>query len=361
MRSQCVTDIPLSAETPSAETLSAETPSVETLSAETLSAETLSAETLSAETPSAETVLPLSGLMENICKKGFLYDIDIVLEGGCMNGAYELGGLMLLKEMEKGGNIKVNRLSGASVGALLSVLYIIDELDKYREIYKKWRIIFNESVQLKELERFIINVCTNMSDRTFKSLQKNKIFITYYDVKLLRCIIVKEYTTKRELGECVLKSCHIPYLINGEPFLKIRDEVCLDGGVPHIFKTQDNGSSKVLYMKLACLSKIGMMFNVSGEENIDGRILEGLLDTYNFFMGGNNTEMCSFVNGWGIPDIIRYNSMRYIYKSLVYMFVYILRFIKHITPYMESKGIYNKLKPGCSVLYKDLIRYMVFN
>ena len=124
--------------------------------------------------------LPLSGLLENLSKKKFPYDIDIVLEGGCMNGAYELGGLVLLKEMEKRGNIKVNRLSGASVGALLSVLYAVNKLDRYRRIYKKWRRIFNESVQLKKLERFTMKVCMKMSDDTFKSLQKNKIFIIAY-------------------------------------------------------------------------------------------------------------------------------------------------------------------------------------
>lgn len=305
--------------------------------------------------------LPLSGLLENLSKKKFPYDIDIVLEGGCMNGAYELGGLVLLKEMEKRGNIKVNRLSGASVGALLSVLYAVNKLDRYRRIYKKWRRIFNESVQLKKLERFTMKVCMKMSDDTFKSLQKNKIFITYYDAEALRCIVIKEYATKKELAESVLKSCHIPYLINGEPFLKIRDEVCLDGGVPYIFKTRDYESSKVLYMKLACLSKLGMMFNISGEENLDSRILEGLLDTYNFLMWEGDTEMCSFVDGWGISNIMRYNSMRYIYKSLVYIFVFSHRFIKHITPYMERNSICSKLKPGFCVLYKDLIRYMVFN
>ncbi len=39
--------------------------------------------------------LNLGVLLNNLDKTNFSFDLDLVLEGGCMNGAYEIGGLML--------------------------------------------------------------------------------------------------------------------------------------------------------------------------------------------------------------------------------------------------------------------------
>ena len=50
-----------------------------------------------------------------------------------MNGAYEIGGLMLIKEMEKLKYFKIKRISGASVGGYAGFLYLIDKLDVYIE------------------------------------------------------------------------------------------------------------------------------------------------------------------------------------------------------------------------------------
>ena len=64
-------------------------------------------------------------LLKNLNKHNFLFDLDLVLEGGCMNGAYEIGGLMLIKEMEKLKYFKIKRISGASVGGYAGFLYLL--------------------------------------------------------------------------------------------------------------------------------------------------------------------------------------------------------------------------------------------
>ena len=56
-------------------------------------------------------------------------------------------------------------------------------------------------------------------------IQKNKLFITYYDINTKKCILKKQYETRLELGESVLKSCHLPYLINGKVFYKTEEGV----------------------------------------------------------------------------------------------------------------------------------------
>ena len=262
----------------------------------------------------------MSGLLENLLKKDFHHTIDIVLEGGCMNGAYELGGLMLIKALEKNGKVTIRRLSGASVGSFVSLLYLTDQLECYVKNYKDWREDFNNTVKLHKFKNLVMDICTKMTDKVFKSLQRSKIFITYYDIKTKKCILKKEYSSREELAESILKSCHLPYLINGDPFYKTAEGEYLDGGLPYIFKLQKD--TKILYMKLTRHDKLHNIFNVAGEISIDGRILEGLLDTYNFLMNEKPTDMCSFVNNWGFLSLIRYNSVSYIYWIGVYLFAY---------------------------------------
>ena len=63
---------------------------------------------------------------EHIPKK-----LNLILEGGCMNGAYEIGGLTLIKELERKRLTSINKISGASVGAYAGLLFLTDNLSKY--------------------------------------------------------------------------------------------------------------------------------------------------------------------------------------------------------------------------------------
>ncbi len=303
----------------------------------------------------------IDGLLKNLKNKKLNYNIDLVLEGGCMNGAYEIGGLLLLKGLEKEKKITIDRISGASVGAFVGLLYITNKLECYTKHYQKWRTAFNETVKLEHLKDLIIEICSGITDEDFKSLQKNKLFITYYDVKTRRCILIKEYKTREELWNAILKSCHVPYLINGEIFYRTEEGEYLDGGLPYIFKLQSyKPKHRVLYMKLTQTNRLKTIFNVADEENMDGRILGGLIDTYNFLMHEGKTEMCSFVNNWGFIDLLRYNCMDYIYWFGVSLLILSYKVIKYIAPTLEQTNIYKRLKPMGQNIFKEIIRYMVF-
>jgi len=303
----------------------------------------------------------MEGLLENLKNKKLNYELDLVLEGGAMNGAFEIGGLILLKQLEAEKKIKINRISGASVGAFTGLLYLTDRLDSYIYHYKEWRDKFNETVKLDSLKTLLMTICSELTSDEFKSLQKNKLFITYYDVKTRKCILKKEYVDKKDLWETVLKSCHLPYLINGEIFYKTEEGEYLDGGLPYIFKLQrEKLNHRVFYMKLTQADRIGAMFNVAGEENMDGRILEGLLDTYNFLMYGKKTNMCSFVNNWSFFELIRYNCIDYIYYFLVCFLIFYYRVFECVSPELEKSDIYIRFKPLGNQIYKSVIRYLVF-
>jgi hypothetical protein len=51
--------------------------------------------------------------------------IDLVLDGGLFNGSYQVGALYFLKEMENRKYIKIERISGCSVGSIVG-LYVIE-------------------------------------------------------------------------------------------------------------------------------------------------------------------------------------------------------------------------------------------
>jgi predicted acylesterase/phospholipase RssA len=52
-----------------------------------------------------------------------LQHIDLVLDGGIFNGSYLVGSLYFLKEMERRRYIKIERISGCSIGSIVAFLY----------------------------------------------------------------------------------------------------------------------------------------------------------------------------------------------------------------------------------------------
>ena len=78
--------------------------------------------------------------------------LDIVIEGGALNGYYALGCLKLIKGLEKKGYFKVERFSGASVGSLLGSLYLLNKLEIFTDLYEelKKNYVLDTSVYLTE-------------------------------------------------------------------------------------------------------------------------------------------------------------------------------------------------------------------
>lgn len=300
---------------------------------------------------------------DNIGKMNMISDLDIVLEGGCMNGAYEIGGLLLINELERENKIKVSRISGTSVGALVGFLYLTDNLNYFVESYHKMRVSFRTSLNLGCLKGFLNDICLTISDKTFKRIQSNILFIKYYDVNK-GCFILKDkYCNMDEMISTILKSCHIPYLINGEPYFIDDNGTYLDGGMPFIFKPdiKKKSTKRVLYMKLTQITKMRGMFNVRNEEIIEGRVLEGLLDTYNFLLKGDATPMCSYIEDWSILTTVRYNMYSFIYKILIHVFINSRAFVLFISPNIKKHTPYNHFKPSLKKLCESIVRYMVFN
>lgn len=304
--------------------------------------------------------MDITKLAKNISKTNKIKEMDIVLEGGCMNGAYEIGGLLLVKELEKQNQIKVSRISGSSVGAFVGFLYLTNNLNAYIERYKEIKDDFCKSTQLNKLKQLLNEMIKEVDDDSFKKMQKNKLFIKFYDVKNKKPILKCYYKNRLELINSVLKSCHIPYLINGNPYFIDNSKEYIDGGMPFIFKPENSETKKILYMKLTQFNKLTNMFNIKNEEIIEGRVFEGLLDTYNFLLKKKTTSMCSYVENWGVISIVRYNLFTLIYWLFMFFFIKTRAFILFISPKFVNSAIYKHFKPSLIKLYKETIRYIVF-
>jgi hypothetical protein len=304
--------------------------------------------------------MDVSKLAKNIGKTNKITKLDIVLEGGCMNGAYEIGGLLLIKELEKRNNIKVSRISGSSVGSFVGFLYLTNNLQAYIERYQEMKDDFHKSTQLKKLKQILNDIIKNVDEDIFETIKDNKLYIKYYDVENKKSVLKSHYKTKAEIVNTILKSCHIPYLINGNPYFIEEGREYIDGGMPFIFKPKKLPTNRVLYMKLTQFNKLPGMFNIKNEEIIEGRILEGLLDTYNFFLKKKETWMCSYVENWGVISTARYNFFSLIYWVIVCLFIKIRTFILLISPKFVNTSFYHHFKPTLIKLYKDMIRYIVF-
>lgn len=322
--------------------------------------------------------------MENLSKVKLPNKINIILEGGCLNGAYEIGGLLLIKKLEQTKQLKIKRISGSSVGAYSAFLFLIDKLDSFIEQYKWMRNDFKKHASLSALETQLHNLTTNLSNNEFKKIQRNKLFIKYYDIKSCRAIIKHKFKTREELKNTILKSCQLPFLINNQLFYKEKGEVYFDGGMPFIFNYNIFGLScvnifsgtdpihkqerKTLYMSLSQHNKINRILNIKNEFTIHGRIFEGLLDTYNFFLKGQSTEMCSFVSEWTAIDHIKYLLLHIIYTIIIYLLHYIHKiygiimynFMPMIKSMQKSK-FYMYIKPKLVQKYRAQVVHWVFN
>ena len=92
------------------------------------------------------------------------------------------------------------------------------------------------------------------------------------------------YSDKEELKNVLLKSCHLPFISDGNIFIQDNSCCYLDGAFPYIFSEREQvGKRKLLYISLSKLSKIKDMFFIKNETSIYGRISEGILDGYQFF------------------------------------------------------------------------------
>jgi hypothetical protein len=262
--------------------------------------------------------------------------MDLVLDGGLFNGSYQVGALYFLKEMENRKYIKIERISGCSIGSIVGFLYFIDSLDLMPKLYdllnKEFRQTYNLNL-LKELkkhlsERIPSDICERINGR---------LFITYNNIKKGTKPVRSVYKNIDDIINTIIKSSYIPYLIDGNV---LYENKCIDGITPFIFKEREK---KILYLDLFGSDKLGNLLNVKNEKSNYHRILSGLLDIHSFFIKQSNTPMCSYVNDWTYSNIC-FNYAKTILERICIYLIHVLLYVKtHISCEFKETIIYKIL------------------
>ena len=263
----------------------------------------------------------VENLPENMKDSKNPLKLDLVLDGGIFNGSYLVGALYFLKELEKRNYVVIERISGCSVGSIVAFLYYIDQLDMMSILYEIVNKEFKETYSLNTIK----NLRNHLGDKIPNDICNkinNKLYITYYNLKKKIKSIKSVYKDIDEIMSTIIKSCYIPYLIDGN---LLYENKYMDGMNPFIFKQELN--KKILYLDLFGYDKISYLINIKNEKTNFHRILSGLLDIHSFYIKQSNTQMCSYVNDWNITNY-SYNYIKVLIEKLCILSMYFLLYVK---------------------------------
>jgi len=298
----------------------------------------------------------INNLVENHPKTKKCIELDIVLESGAANGSYHIGCLLYILLLEKKNILKINRISGSSVGAIAGFYYFINSLQEFKDDYIKIRECFKQNLNFSILKTILEKKINSLSEEELNQLN-NRLYIVYHDVQQKKQILKNTFTDKKELLSTLLKSCHIPYLVNSEMFYKEDDKEYFDGGIPYIFHERERGEKKILYINISKINKLSCLFCIKREKNNYGRLLEGALDAHEFFIYEKNSKFCSYINEWKMTDFTILRLKQLVFKLLFY-FIIIIHFVgKNIFPYISKYYFIQMLTPIFINFYYDFLLY----
>ena len=234
-------------------------------------------------------------LIENINKPSKPNNINIILDGGGFNGSYHHGVLIYFNQLEKKHYVKINKISGCSIGAVFGMLYLLDLLDDGFVGYDTMRKAFKNSGNISFAKKWLKSFNKKLDEKSYLKCN-NRLFITYYDISECKQIVVSKYKSNGHLLKCVLKSIFIPFAHDGQLAYKNK---YVDGFTPYIF---ENNNADNIFVNLQSLERIKGMFNVYYDKNCYSRILNGIDNAHLYYIKKRNNSLCSCVNNWSYEE-----------------------------------------------------------
>jgi hypothetical protein len=291
----------------------------------------------------------IDNLPDDITKSKTPLVIDLVLDGGAFNGSYLIGALYFLKEMERRKYLKIERISGSSIGSFVAFLYFIDGLDIMSELYE---IAIKEFRRTYKLE-FIKNLKTLLGKRIPHDIcrkVKGKLFITYNNIIKRKKIVKSSYKNVDDIINSIINSCFVPLLIDGNIMNKNK---YMDGLNPYMFNKEAN--KKILHLDLFGYDKIGYVLNIKNEKTNYHRVIYGLLDIHSFFIKKSSTPMCSYVSDWTLYEFY-FNRFKMMLERIIICLVYNIILLQK---YFSKNFKYSVLPKLASKISEDVFIIMV--
>ena len=264
----------------------------------------------------------INSLIDNINSNKFNETYNLLLDGGAFNGGYMFGVVIFIKELENKNLIKINKISGTSIGAIIGLAYLTDNLNKVFILFNK--IILNYKTKhyffnLKQL----ISEFVNEINIDFEKINDN-LFITYYDSEKIKQVIVNQFNNKDELIDILNRSSHIPFLIDGKAFYK---DKYIDGITPYLLKN----NYKTLSINISSPRIYKNILSTKNEKNIWTRLMCGVTEANNFF-SNKYSFLISEINNWSIFDYIYFKWRDFLFIIIIF----IIKNYKLITNYIPK-------------------------
>lgn len=270
--------------------------------------------------------------------------LNLIFDSGAVNGLIGIGAALYLHHLEKIKYIKVNKISGCSVGSLIAMWYIcgcpetiyshIETLFAYYKKHKNF-FIFEEMVKVL-IQQFFA------TDEAVGEKLNGVLYINYYDTKKCKQRVVSKFKNRAHLTRCIIRSAHIPFLTSSSHKYQGR---YIDGIAPFIFKIDKNDTCKNLFIQLIQFMSPLDSLRVKKDTNIYSRLLRGVVDTNEFFINGPSS-VCSYVN---YKTRLHLWFRQYFVLFILYL-VDLFFFLKNAIPVSFKKTFcYNQL---CTVLCK---------
>lgn len=275
----------------------------------------------------------IENLPENSKK---LQRLDLVLDGGLFNGSYLVGALYFIKEMEKREYVKIERISGCSVGSIMGFLYIIDSLDLMPNLYDIIKTEFKNTFLLSSVKKIKEHLNHRIPDDICSKVN-GRLFICYNNIKKRKKIVKSHYKNVDEIIDTIIKSSYVPFLVDNNMLYKNK---YIDGINAYIFNNEPN--KLILHMELMGYDKFMYSLNIKNEKTNFHRILSGLLEIHCFYIKKTNTSMCSFVNNWNMINKFNYNIKLVVEAILIYL-IYFINYIKNFISKDIKDNIFIKI------------------
>ena len=282
-------------------------------------------------------------------------ELDLILDGGGFKGSYLIGSLLYLYELEKKNYIKINRISGSSIGGILATLYLLERLDEWDNLYKEIVDDFKKTMNLKFVHSVLENFGQKLDENEYKKLN-GKLYLNYFDIEKKQEEVVSSFNSNKEVVECLKYTSYLPVITDGNMHYNNK----VDGARPYIFETRGSNEKKILYIDLNFIGKIKNFLNTSTDKNGSGRILKGIIDIHEFFSEGEQTTMCSYVNNWKLKDYGFHRFKELSWILVIYAVTLLSVIYRYLSPYINNSLIFNHVKNVLKKLAIDVYIHIVF-
>jgi hypothetical protein len=300
----------------------------------------------------------ITSLMENMpeeTRTGGCQDVDLLVEGGAFNGAYLIGAYYFLKEMERRRYMRVRRISSCSVGAFCSMVYLLDRLDLFEDIYVQFVDIFRKTGTLHIYDELFDHLHKMLDVDAYKKVS-GMLYITYHNVKTRKQVVRSTYTSNTDMFNVIKRSAFIPFVVDKTLGL---DNKYMDGINPYFFR-KPRPNCRTLYLNLVNLSKLDIItqtLTIRNEENSLRRILVGVLDAHSFFSTHVPTSMCCYMDNMPLIVSVQLRVKHILMVISVFLLSMLMYISSYISDAMRSTVLYKVCIAVFNETYQVVIRH----